>query len=504
MTTNNLPFELSPDAISLWLQSLSEKNSANSAVELNNVTKILRSNKSDTDEVLSTLIQLTPTILHVSNTIESSLIAEPMTKRSTFKVIKLCIQLLRNTSLAFCNICYKENLSPDEQNLAIYSALQLIGYSQRISTLFHESPSLALWGEVGKTFLLASSTNSTQQQISHKIKNFKDQPTIESVLKRNILFDILNPYQYSASQIKELFFISDQLASKLVLNPKNPSTYNCFHWNPNSKKPPCVINSTAENEEYHTTINTRELIIFMQSKDFSCNLDNDVLANLFDQLSGYQSIINTPIPSAPTISRLIIGFNNITEHLIKANKLKKIQQLSAPSTTEQFTKNMGIEPIPFEKNYQNSNLVTTPSSSNFNLLSGIKTVKTLQVKNDNFIIAEASNLKCSIADVVLFCASDLSHKLGVIRQAKITNDTGTIHILIEEIPGVPSTHLITSPQSAINQIISTQKSDTQTDLFFPPCKISNGTVLNCASGESFTLDRLIDYSSFFTRYQTSA
>lgn len=40
MTSNSLPFELSEDSITNWLQSLSHLNSVNSASQLNNVGRI--------------------------------------------------------------------------------------------------------------------------------------------------------------------------------------------------------------------------------------------------------------------------------------------------------------------------------------------------------------------------------------------------------------------------------------------------------------------------------
>ena len=504
MTKAKLPFQLSPEAITQWLHSLSEKNSASTAVELNKVAKLLRKSDTDINKVLSTLLQLTPTVLHICSTLESSVITQSDNTKSNLKIIRLCIQLLRNSALAFFSLCEKEQLSTDEKNITIYTALQLIGYSQRLSTIFHDRPSSTLWEVTGKLYILALKANSSQQPVNHKNKSFKNQTTIESVIKRNILFNISNPYQYDSQQIKKLFFIADQVADKIELNPSDSSTKNTFQWDANTDTPPYPINSNHEKKQFTACINTQELIIFMQSKYFKSELEQPLISKLFDQLSGFQSLINAPIPSAPTISRLIVGFKGISEHLLKVSKLKKIEQLSVQSNSNQPIANMSLVPMTFESGAINSTLSPTTTNNYLSLLSEIRTVKTLAVKNNQFIIAEANHFNCSIGDVALFCSSSLTHKLGIIRQTRVTNSTGTKHILIEEITGIPAIHQVKAHDVTTQQLISITNNNTvQPEILIPPCKVSIGSQISCASGESFILDKLNDYSSFFARYQSS-
>ena len=501
MTTSKLPFELSPDAISSWLHTLSEKNSANSAVKLNNAIKLLRKNKTDTDKVLAALIQLIPAILHICNNIELSFIQTPDKDRSTQKVINLCIQLLRNTSLAFCNLSNNQNLSDDDYNLALYLALQIIGDSQRMSTKFHEPPSSTLWGETGKLYNLALKSDASQKQINHKIKSFKNQLTIDSVIKRNLVFSISAPYRYSASQVDELFSIANQVADKLNLNPAYAATNNSFQWDSLTEIAPYPIDNTAQSKQFTITINTQDLIVFMKSKGFTSKLDSQTINQLYDQLSGYQSIINNPIPSPPTISRLIVGLSKITEHLLKVDKLKKIQQFSSQSIPDQAIENMTLEPMPFEKNSLHNTPRARPSNTNMSLLENAKPVKTIQVKHDNYITAETNDFECMIGDLALFCSSNLTHKLGIIRQVRITNATGTTHILIEKTEGNPVPLSLSSSSTTDNQTVGLQHATGLSDLFMPVVKLPNGTQLSSSSGQKFSLKALTDFSPFFTRYQ---
>ncbi len=494
MTMTKLPFNLLSDEISIWLASLEQQNSAKAAIELNNAAKALRRCESNSNDVLKALVQLTPLILQTCNTIELAFLTESPSNKYPQKVIRLCIQLLRNTALALSKTNKSKNVSNADHNLSIYMALQFIGQTQRLSALFHESPSASLWKEMGRIYNLALQTEANQQGIKHKIDSFKDQLSIETVLKRNILFNLFIPYQYSDKQIKELFLISNTLADKLEITSSIPSPTHSFYWDSNSNTPPSIINNTVPCQQVFITINTKDVLIAIQMSHFICNLDKELILKLIDCLSGYQLIINNPIPSPPTISHLFTGFKNITEHLTKVCTLQKIQQLSTQTTSQ--------GPLSIQsKDARHNNLNAPPAiaySSNYkDLLSSGRPVKTLQVSNERFTIAETGFMECDIGDIALLCHHNLTNKIGVIRQVKATNSSKTVHILIEEIAGNAST------PAKENKFISITNENFQKIIFPSPCKQSNGSKLQSASGDSYTLEQLIDYSPFFSLYQAN-
>ena len=501
MTKNTLPFELSSDAVAIWLNFLNQNNIAKSAVELNSAVKILREHKSKSSEVFKALVLITPKVITTCNSIELAFSTKNHSGTPSLKIIRLCIQLLRNMGLAFCKINDLKNVSKDEQNTSIYFALQLIGHSQRLSAIFHETPSSSLWNEIGNIYHSALKEDSSQHKINHNIPTFKSQLTIESVLKRIILFNISNPYLYSAKQIKELFLIISMLADKLVLNNITTSSINTFYWDSNSRNAPCAINSILQDQQLVTTINTEDVISTIQSNNFVCNLDPDALFNIIDHLSGYQSVINNPIPSAPAISHLLIGFDNISEYLTKVSTLKKIQKLSTQITPLDTLENTKIEDMDVTSNPQSKNT----SSTNLEFLSKAKAVKSLQVNSKNLVIAETSYIECNIGDIALFCYADLTNKIGIIRQIKITNISKTVHILIEEISGTPSTLQLSKTPSQISEheIIVIDAPMTQRVLLPYLHKLSNGGKLSCVADKKISLESLIDYSPFFSLYQTS-
>lgn len=495
MAISKLPFNLLSNEVSIWLTSIEQHNKAKLAIELNDVAKLLRKDKTHPSATLTALIQLLPSILQTCNTIESSFLSKSEPQKYPLKVIRLCIQLLRNTALAACNTSEFDNLSETEKSLSIYIALQLIGHSQRLSAVFHEPPSSSLWKQTGQIYNLALQTKINQDEVKHSISQFKDQLSIESVLKRNILFNLFTPYRYSDKQIKELFSISNSLADTLDLNtPPSSSSINLFYWDSASNNTPNTINTTQPCQQVYISINTHKLLVTMQMDNFICNLDKELILRQIEHLSAYQSIIDTPIPSAPTISHLLTGFNNISEHLNKVSTLQKIQHLSTQVTSN--------EPLSIQSKQEKYDGLNAPpivaySSNNKNLLSNAKPVKTLQVSNEKYIIAETSFIECNIGDLALLCHHNLTNKIGVIRQVKITNASKTVHILIEEIQGVPTT------QTKDNEFISVSSENTQYILFPAPCKQANGSKLKSTSGASYTIEALIDYSSFYSLYQVT-
>ena len=501
MTTRKLPFELTEDSTTEWLQSLSPQNSVNSANQLNKAIKQLRSINKDDNNLFNILILLTPTALFLNSTIESSLLAESNKKNTekNLKIEKLCIQLLRNLSLAFCNFADKESLSNEKRNLAAYITLHLISYTQRLCSIYHQYPSTTLWEKTGKLYTQALKRNLLQQEIRHEIKGLKSHTTIEAILKQNLLFTILASYRYSTREIIELFSISESYANLLNLSTET-TTKNIFSWDPNSVTPPCIINVNRPKKDSNIEIDTNEFLSFIRSSAFSSSLTNESLTQIINQLSGYTEIINSTIPSSvPIINHLIIGMTDITNFLEKITKLNKIQQLSSEADIVS-PKKMALEPLEHEKSYLRPAPVINALSNRDILLADIKAVKILQPKNKQFIIVETNPIDCAIGDMTLLSDAELKFAPGIIRQIKTTNQSGTTHILIETISGTLSSHLITAPKTSNKQVLISYNDDSKVELFIAPCKFSNGTQLTLSTKDDFRLKELSDYSPFFMRY----
>lgn len=502
MTTNQLPFEITVDSSAIWLQSLSQLSSVNSAHELNKAVKQLKITTSDADETLKVLINLTPTILYIISDILSSILAE--TNTTPRKIEKLCIQLLKNLSLGFCEYTNKEEVLTEDKTLAIYFGLQLLGYTQYITTIFHQPPSSTLWGKTAQLYKLAQSTNIVCLEIKHKIKDFKNLINIEAVLKRNLLFSILAPYQYIPSHIKELFFVSNQLAHLLELD-SNKSLDNSFYWNSNNEIAPIRQNHIQQESDGILNINTLKILSFIQSAHFSSTLKKNTLNRIIEQISGYKKVMNSSIPvpaSNPDIFDLMIGFTEITNFLKKIGNLKQIKQLSSQIIDNTSLENMSLEPLAFEKSHLSPTANLSGTSSNDKLISNSQPVAMLNTKYKQYVIVYARFIDCSIGNIVLLCKSGLNPELGIIRQITITKTSATTNILIEKIFGTPSSFLIYPSKTSAKRIIIIENKQPKPEVLIEPNIFSKGTKIISTLEQSFALDKLIDYSPYFMHFHT--
>lgn len=498
MPSNILPFDLTADSASAWLQSLSHLNSVNAANQLNKVVKQLRSTKQDSKNTLKILIQLTTTALYITSDIESSLQAdEYKNPDKTQKIKKLCIQLLRNLSLSFYVLSNTSTLANDEKNQAIYMALQSIAYAQRLTTIFHQPPSSTLWKMTAELYTFAQSRNIIQQEIKHKIKDFKNLTTIESTLKRNLLFSILAPYQFNTAEINVLFSIAAEYAHLFTLDTVNCTEYG-FFWDYTNLTAPNLRQSTHKPSHPTISIDTHALSLKLQSTSFSSRLTKDTFETIINRLSGYTKIINSPLPSTFTINHLITGFTDILIYLNKIKNLDKIQQLSDELDDNNTISKMSLEPMEFEKNHLNR---PSPLSDNIShLLAETTTVKTLSLKEPQFIIAETKPIGCYINDLTLLCSSQPHPELGIIRQIKTINPTGTLHILIEKVAGIPCPQIISHSKTSEQVAILVQNKDASSSVFTPSCKLSSDAKIELAIGINTPLNTLIDHTPFYMQY----
>jgi len=496
-----LPFELNPNSLNEWLQSLSRLNSVNSANQLNKVIAVLRNKKNDQDKVFQLLEQLIPTILFICNNIELSFHAEQISRYTdkSVKIEKLCIQLLRNISLAFCTQSNQDLLSVEDQLLAYYYAIQFIGLAQRQSSLFHHCPSATLWEKTSEIFQTTSNRNIIDQQVNHTITVFKQQSSILAVIKRNILFAILSPYNHTTNTIKELFTLSNQNAH--LIKFAHPEAQFC--WNLDNKSSPYLTTIHYDTTSSTVTIETNAFLQLLQSKEFTSKLNQQSLDLIISQLTGYKKEINSIIPSTFTAAYLFIGFKNISKYIEKTEKLKKIQHFSTPVDEQQVTSNMSLELMEHEKSYLNAKTTPTTSVNQNNLLKTATPVKLLKTIKNHYIIAESTDLRSITGEICLLCNNEGNYQLGIIKQIKTTNLSKTTHTLIEIIPGIVSINQITAPVIAEKTILLINKNNSPVEFITLPCKLSKGNKIILNSDQTFTINQLIDYSSSYMHFVES-
>lgn len=492
METQQLPFKLSSSAAADWLQSLNQLNSVNSAIELNKVITQLIKVNTETKTVLNIFILFAPAILSSCTAIELFLSTNNKSNNDnkSRKIEKLCDQLLRHFSLAASQLADHKSLATEDQNNAIYIALQTIGFSQYFSTVFHRSPSSSLWKLTGELHILALEKNSFSQKINHTIKAFSYQATIGEVLKRSLTFSILAPYQCSRMQIKEIFLFAQLHGNLLQLIKKNTNKC-CYFWNPDSHSPPSQIDK--KNLDGSIAIDTRKLLDFIQSSNFPSPLDQSTFSHIVKQLSAYEEYINSALPSMLIINHILFGITDICDYLKKASKLKKIQQLSSQIVDPNSTNSSPSLSTSFD-------LEATTTNNTDNFLEKSRTAKILHTKSNQFIIAETNTIECDIGDILLLCSPDSEPEFGIIRQLKITNSSGTTHTLIEKVMGTPSLPLSTSIKCTDNPPLLIENENATPVVFLEPCKLSTTETITTVADKSYRLDQLIDLSPFYIQH----
>lgn len=490
--TTSLPFELSENAVTNWLQSLSQLNNVNAANTLHTVIKQLRSGKIPANALFDILNHFIPAVLYANTAVESSLRVKRDINNSAklLKVEKLSIHLLHNLSVAFHLCSQSKSLSAEKKLLSIYYALQFIGLTLRQSSIFHQLPSSTLWRESVDLYQIANNANILEHEIKHKIKELKNQTSIKSVIKRNCLFSLLAPHTFSSAQIKALFLVINQHAD--VLNIDNKTSVNSiFSWDLTTSAPPYIEDQSQSMRALALEIDPSQFTSLLQSKNVSSPLDATTLNAVIVRLSGYKNLINSTLPSALVINHLIIGHEEITKHLQKLEKFNKIRKLGSQPNSHQYAGN-----TPFEAQEQQdpSGLSRQPD-----LPETAKSVKILQTTDTQTAIAETPALKCKLGELALICAKN-DYELSIIRQIKITNQSNTTHILLEKIMGTPSFSQFSAPPLTTNKLITLINDNKTTETFTAPCKLSKGTQLSLVLDQTLLLGKLTDFTSAYMRY----
>jgi len=502
MNPPNLPFELSEDATTTWLQSLAETSSVKSANQFYKVIFRLRRTHQDANKIFRTIVQLTPSILETVAHIETSLLQQEQADKQTQKIEKLCIQLLRNLSLCYARLSIGQDLSLDKKNQALYLALQLIGLTQRITTLFHQFPSSTLWEKTGALYMKARSRDILLTVIKHPVRGINSSQTIDYIIKRNLLFAMFLAYQYSAIEVNALFLMAERIAHLLIFDTKTPEQC-CYFWPLNGRQAPEMNDQFQFKSDLVLAIDNREIISFLKKADLSAYLSESVLNKIIYRLDGYTPLLDHPIPSRLTVTHLIIGLSNILDYLGKVDQLNRIQAIGSQTTHEKFLQQDSIELVEYDTSHLSAAPVLNQEKSLENLLLDATTAKVIETNDPQCIITESYMMEYSIGQLILLHYTDKSPMLGIIRQVKKINVSATQHTLIEKINGIPALYQIQFPDMDEKRCIVMKSSQAKNEIVVRPGKYAKGTLFELSSNHKLALNRLIDHSRFIMRYTVS-
>ncbi|MGZ4959673.1 MAG: hypothetical protein ACXV7J_10490 [Methylomonas sp.] len=490
----SLPFSLTTDSLADWLDGLASLPPANAANQLNHTLKELRNTKATAKELLPIWVNLTPPCMYLSNSLSALSLGEAdhkLTSKS-IKVAKLAIQLLRQLSLGFCSLAETRQLDRAQNQLAIFYALQLIGYCLRSYHLLYEMPSTSLWKKSASLYRLADETGCLEQQQAPKLQEFKSQTTIAAVLKRNILFCLFTPTHYRAPEIDQLFQLANQHYNLLDILTKDGREFH-FYWNLEGDEP-CAIKRVSKHlPEGFLAIDCDRFVKTLQQRTLETKLKPTTQARLALQLSGYEQIFNDIQIGSASAYHLLISFETVCHYFQEQDKLSKILHVSTGG--KPMVRRMGLVPLESEKSHYESRHIPSKTPLPF------QSVNLLRTGSNKFGIVQGRTLDCCTGDIALIYREHQSAALAIIRQMAVHDLTGEIHALLEFIPGTCSIFAFTDASGVRRHALVINAETDDPEVFLPPDKysIDSNIVLNV--GITLHLNACVEYNSSFVRFK---
>jgi hypothetical protein len=491
-----LPFSLTTDSLAAWLDTLASLPPANAANQLNHALKQLRNDKSAADRLLPLFLNLAPPCMFLSNSLSVINLAEADHKLTgkSIKVAKLVIQMLRQLGLGFCKLAESGQLNPTQSQLAIFYALQLIGYCLRNYSLLYEIPSASLWQKSAALYKLAVELNCLEQNQSPKLQEFKAQSTIAGVLKRNIMFSIFTPTHFTAPEINQLFQLANRHYDLLDISTEHGRDFG-FYWNMEGEEPCTAKHASKHLPKGFMAIDCRRVVDILQLDSMKTKLKPTTQAKLAMQLSGYEQIFNNMVIGSSSVSQLLTGFTSVCHYFQEQDKLTKILYVSTGGKPQ--IRRMGLLPLEKDKDYFESRNIPNKAALPF------KNVNLLRTNNPHFAVAQSRSSDCHTGDIALLYKQNQAAALAIIRQLTMHNMTGDTHMLLEYIQGTCSIFAFASESGASNHALVVNGETNEPEVFLPPDKYSVDSKIALNVGIVLHLNACLEYNANFVRFKIS-
>ncbi|MCK9608589.1 MAG: hypothetical protein M0R33_19275 [Methylomonas sp.] len=496
-TDNTLPFELNSDALAEWLDGLSLLPHAQAAHQLNLVLKQLKDDKYPPIELLPLLVNLTPLTLHFSNSLSATAATETDLSGKSLKIGKLAMQLPRQLALIFCQSIESKKLESTSQNLAIFYALQLIGYAMRCYSLFYDVPSATLWKKSAQLYKLAASTEALKLPQATKLSEFKPQTDIESVVKRNLLFNIICPGLYKPDEISQLFLLSNQCAHLLKIETSTEALDCGFYWDLSKDLPPYPVRRNNRSLPTHFMgIKSQRISHELQLGTVATKLSPSHQNKLALLFGGYKQVFSAITPGMPSRTKLIPGFLGACHYLQELNKLSKINQLSA-QLRDPTNFNRGLALVPLE---HQRNVFEQPEQPFSGEIALGKYVNLHKTPNKSYWVAESRMPDCSTGDIVLLYKEQHPVSIAIIRQQNFNELSNAIQLLLEQISGNCTIYSIADNGNEASAVVIGEGTDNA-QVFLANGKYALNSKIPLTIGSSLRLTACMESNPFFARFR---
>jgi hypothetical protein len=490
------PFALDPESIDNWLSTL-ENLSVNDRVnQLYTIIKKLSNSAIEAPALCSVLDQLAPAILMASNSLvhiaTSNKAANAADK--TRKLVHFSIQLTRTLCFAYCRISNDSALTKAQQASITYKAMQLACLLVRRNAVFYEAPDTALWAKISELYLNAKALAILDLDIQDAVPGLNRQLTIEAVLKQTLLFSICNAYDFSPSEIADIFHATGRLCPLLTLEP-NPSESSFFCWHPDSLTAPQHIDPYRTNEGV-LYINTSGLIRYFESNTALLQHYQTFLSTL-NRLTAYEPVRESADPASPTECDIAIGTAWATQLLKMLINRYRILELSG--TLEEQSEPAELELEPLEDGKNTFGFVTTKFLKDERPVFIIKT-RAFKTDTPYFYTAKISQ-DCAIGEPLVFIRENKKPLLAIVRYLRIEPVMNLKHILLEILDGDVYPIEINEKEGFI-----IKRADGKTEILLSSDNHKTGTLFSIDKRlitGTFCIDKFIESTPHFMRFQVS-
>jgi len=494
--TDALPFELDPESINNWLAALESLSVSDKVNQLYTIIKKLSNSALEAPVLYSVLDQLAPAILMASNSLvhiaTSNKAAHVADK--TRKLVHFSIQLTRTLCFAYCRISNDSALTKAQQASIIYKAMQLACLLARRNAVFYEAPDTALWAKISELYLTAKALDILDLDIQDAVPGLNRQLTIEAVLKQALLFYICNAYDFSPSEIADIFHATGKLCRLLTLD-SNPSESSFFCWHPDLLAAPQYTDPYRTNEG-GLYINTSGLIRYFESNTAHLQHYQTFLSTL-NRLTAYEPVRESADPASPTECDMAIGTAWAAQLLKMLINRYRILELSG--TLEEQSEPAELELEPMEDGKNTFGFITTKFLKDERPAFIIKT-RAFKTDTPYFYTAKI-NQDCAIGEPLVFIRENKKPLLAIVRYLRIEPVMNLKHILLEILDGDVYPIEINEKEGFI-----IKRAAGKTEIVLSPDNHKTGTLFSIDKRlitGIFRIDKFIESTPHFMRFQVS-
>ncbi|WAK03045.1 hypothetical protein [Methylobacter sp. YRD-M1] len=490
------PFALDPESINNWLAALEPLSVHDKVNQLYTILKKFSNPAIEAPALCSVLDQLAPAILMASNSLVHIATSNKASYAAdkTRKLVHFSIQLIRTLCFAYCSISNDSSLTKAQQASIIYKAMQLACLLVRRNAVFYEAPDTGLWAKISELYLNAKALAILDLDIQDAVPSLNRQLTIEAVLKQTLLFSICNAYDFSPSEIADIFHATGKLCRLLTLDP-NPSESSFFCWHPDSLAAPHYTDPHRADDGI-LYINTSGIIRYFESNTAHL-LHYQTFLSTLNRLTAYEPVRESADPASPTECDIAIGTAWAAQLLKMLINRYRILELSG--TLEEQSESAELELEPLEDGKNTFGFITTKFLKD-ERPAFIAKIRAFKTDSPYFYTAKISQ-DCAIGEPLVFIRENKKPLMAVIRYLRIEPVMNLKHILLEILDGDVYPIEINEKEGFIikraagkNEIVLSPDNHKTGTQFSIDQRLVNGT---------FCLDKFIESTPHFMRFQVS-